>query len=216
MEMQYSIIKFENINLETRQGNKLRGYFANKYKENELIHNHKDDKFIYQYPKVQYKIVDGTPMVCGIKEGGKLIHSIGFETDSILIDNNKMETFQKEVITSRERFEVTNDYVNYKFLTPWVALNQKNIKIYEESNSIEKEEMLKRVLIGNILSMAKGLDYNVLERIHVWINMKECSVNLKNIPMKTFKGSFKVNFHIPDYLGIGKSVSRGFGTIKRG
>jgi hypothetical protein len=34
-------------------------------------------------------------------------------------------------------------------------------------------------------------------------------------PMIGFLGNFSVNFEIPDYWGIGKSVSRGFGTIKR-
>ncbi|MGQ9534929.1 MAG: CRISPR-associated endonuclease Cas6 [bacterium] len=31
--------------------------------------------------------------------------------------------------------------------------------------------------------------------------------------MLAFLGTFSVNFEIPDYWGIGKSVSRGFGTI---
>jgi len=30
-----------------------------------------------------------------------------------------------------------------------------------------------------------------------------------------FLGTFSVNFEIPDYWGIGKSVSRGFGTVKK-
>jgi hypothetical protein len=33
--------------------------------------------------------------------------------------------------------------------------------------------------------------------------------------MLGFLGSFSVNFEIPDYWGIGESMSRGFGTIKR-
>ena len=33
--------------------------------------------------------------------------------------------------------------------------------------------------------------------------------------MLVFFGKFSVNFEIPDYWGIGKSVSRGFGTVKR-
>jgi CRISPR/Cas system CSM-associated protein Csm3 (group 7 of RAMP superfamily) len=32
--------------------------------------------------------------------------------------------------------------------------------------------------------------------------------------MAAFSGEFMANFHIPDGLGIGKSVSRGFGTVK--
>jgi hypothetical protein len=38
---------------------------------------------------------------------------------------------------------------------------------------------------------------------------------LKDTPMLGFLGTFSVNFEIPDYWGIGKSVSRGFGTVKR-
>ena len=30
-----------------------------------------------------------------------------------------------------------------------------------------------------------------------------------------FKGYFYVNFEIPNDLGIGKSISRGFGTVKK-
>ena len=33
--------------------------------------------------------------------------------------------------------------------------------------------------------------------------------------MLGFLGAFSVNFAIPDYWGIGKSVSRGFGTVIR-
>jgi hypothetical protein len=33
--------------------------------------------------------------------------------------------------------------------------------------------------------------------------------------MLGFLGTFSVNFEIPDYWGIGKSVSRGFGTVMK-
>jgi len=33
--------------------------------------------------------------------------------------------------------------------------------------------------------------------------------------MVGFKETFAVNFELPNYIGLGKSVSRGFGTIKR-
>mgnify|MGYP000253421783 CR=1 FL=1 len=44
---------------------------------------------------------------------------------------------------------------------------------------------------------------------------KEKGEALKGVPMLGFLGTFSVNFEIPDYWGIGKSVSRGFGTVKR-
>jgi hypothetical protein len=40
-------------------------------------------------------------------------------------------------------------------------------------------------------------------------------MNFKNIPMVCFTGEFTMNFLLPDYLGIGKQVARGFGTVRR-
>jgi hypothetical protein len=33
------------------------------------------------------------------------------------------------------------------------------------------------------------------------------------VGMTGFKGTFSVNFELPDYIGLGKSASRGFGAI---
>ncbi|MBI3008405.1 MAG: CRISPR-associated endonuclease Cas6 [Candidatus Omnitrophica bacterium] len=64
--------------------------------------------------------------------------------------------------------------------------------------------------------MSKGLGYTVPEPIRVSIrHIKEVKTSLKGTPMLGFIGTFSVNFEIPDYWGIGKSVSRGFGTVRR-
>ncbi len=64
--------------------------------------------------------------------------------------------------------------------------------------------------------ISKSLGYTVPETITVnFGNLKEVQTTLKGTPMLGFLGTFSVNFEIPDYWGIGKSVSRGFGTIKR-
>ncbi len=53
-----------------------------------------------------------------------------------------------------------------------------------------------------------------------WLSEKRLAMGLVGLsvskaPMLGFLGSFSENFEIPDYWGIGKSVSRGFGTVKR-
>ncbi len=216
MEIDYSLVGFKNLELKQSQAVKLRGFFANLYEDNKLVHNHNGRNVIYQYPKVQYKVIDSIPTICGVEEGVNIIRTIGYEVDSIKIDNETLEVFQKRIEFSRELFGMAKDYVDYKFITPWMALNQKNAIKYEKFNDIEKGELLKQVLIGNILSLAKGLNYTVEEKIYVWIDLEEISVNFKNIKMKAFKGKFRTNFVIPNYLGIGKSVARGFGTVKGG
>ena len=39
------------------------------------------------------------------------------------------------------------------------------------------------------------------------------SVQFKDETVLGFRGEFSVNFRIPPLLGLGKSVSRGFGTV---
>jgi hypothetical protein len=47
------------------------------------------------------------------------------------------------------------------------------------------------------------------------VNNEETMARLKSTLVLGFLGSFSVNFEIPDYFGLGKWVSRGFGTIKK-
>jgi len=96
-------------------------------------------------------------------------------------------------------------------------LNEENYERYQRCEIWgKKKELLKKILIGNIISMSKGLGYTVPAPIKANIvKFKEVPTSLKRNPMLGFLGSFSVNFEIPDYLGLGKSVSRGFGTVKR-
>lgn len=215
MELNYTLVKFNDIDMKTRDGVKLRGYFAQKYEENDIMHNHKRDGFIFTYPKIQYKVINNKPFICGIAEGANVAARVGIDTDEISVKSNELNTYEKEVIKHKVEFGLSKDYVEYKLLTPWMALNQSNIRIYRNSSNIEKEEMLKKILIGNILSMSKGVEYTVKDTIYAWVDLQEVLAKFKNIDMVTFKGRFKVNFKIPDYLGVGKAVSRGFGTVIR-
>lgn len=214
MNLDYTMVKFENLRVPKTYSSKIRGYFGNKYKEYEVLHNHRDNGFVFEYPKVQYKIIDENPLICALNEGCSIVAKLGVLEDEITIDHKSFDISQKEIIKKKVNFGINNDYIEYKFLSPWMALNQKNIHKYDKCNNIEKEEFLKSILIGNIISMSKGIGYTVPNKIYAWINLEEINVKLKGINMKAFKGTFKTNFIIPDYLGIGKSVSRGFGTVK--
>jgi len=102
-------------------------------------------------------------------------------------------------------------------LLPNLVLNEEYYEKYQRFGSEEKrKELLSRVLVGNILSIAKSLGYTVKEEIRAEIKrIRETATKLKGTPMLGFRGEFAVNFEIPDYFGLGKSVARGFGTIVR-
>ena len=119
----------------------------------------------------------------------------------------------KVLDVDKVNIKVLDYYKEYEFITPWIALNQKNIEKYKSLDNYEKEEFLKRILIGNILSFAKSFNIFIEEKLSCEILLEEEKVQSKNINYISFKGKFKTNIEIPELIGLGKSVAKGFGTI---
>lgn len=194
----------------------LRGFFATKFNEYKLLHQHNADKFIYNYPLIQYKMINKIPMVIGINEGADVLIDIYDKCEKIRLRDNVYEIVEREISYKNEDFGLSDKFHTYKFETPWFALNQENFTDkYQRMNSTEQKELLRKTLVGNILSMSKSLGYTVPSQIKCETNLHPGSSRMKGIEIATFKGQFMVNFLIPDYFGLGKSVSRGFGTVKR-
>lgn len=209
-------IKYTDIDVSVSTSTMIRGYFANKYKEIDEMHNHNGDKFIYRYPNIQYKVINNNPVIVGINKGAEILKEKNiFCEDNIKIGNNEIVSNQRKIISQKVSFGICKEIQKYEFVTPWLALNQTNIKKYKSLDIIEKNILLEKIIIGNILTISKGMEYTVEDKIRVRLDLEEVSVKLKGNSMIGFKGYFYTNFEIPDDLGIGKSISRGFGTIKR-
>ncbi|ODS41196.1 hypothetical protein BEH94_09685 [Candidatus Altiarchaeales archaeon WOR_SM1_SCG] len=193
----------------------LRGFFATKFNEYVLLHQHHLGEFIYSYPLVQYKILNNIPTVIGINEGAEVLKEIYDKYDSIKLGDEEYRIYQREIIIKEQEFGVSGKFHKYKFLTPWFALNQKNFQEYKELNNKDRKEKLRKIMIGNIIAVSKGLSYVVDREIKLDAELVEVRSPFKGQEITTFNGEFIVNFNIPDLLGIGKSVSRGFGTIKK-
>lgn len=195
---------------------KVRGHIGRKFIEDSLLHNHTESgKHIFRYPVVQYKVIDGNPLLIGIKDGIDSLWRVFDDIYKLNLDNTDYEIFDKESLLKQVHLGVKDIQIPYSLLTPWLALNEKNYERYQKLGSWQKrKELLEKILIGNIISMSKSLGYTVPEPIKASIgNLRELPTSLKGTPMLGFLGTFSVNFEIPDYWGIGKSVSRGFGTV---
>lgn len=216
MDIDLLIFKLGKNLINRRDIPKLRGFIADKYSQHVEFHNHMENGgFKYGYPMIQYKVVDSAPVLIAINEACQLLIKLSFELKEININEKMIEINEKEFTVKKEKFGLSQEPIQYHFLTPWMALNQDNYKKFLDCDNIEKEELLNKIIIGNVLSISKSLSYFIEEKIIVESDLEPCKVNFKNQAMIAFKGSFWTNFYIPDYLGIGKSVSRGFGAIKR-
>jgi hypothetical protein len=199
------------------QGKDLRGAVAALVPEEPLFHQHDGDRLVYSYPKIQYKSLQGVAYLVGLAEGGAALGRINFLGRTFRLGGEMYSVESVQASFHRRRFGLAPDVRTYLFVSPWMALNERNFERYQMSGDPERRrDLLRRVLTGNLLSMSKGLGYTVRDRISVdFERIWEKPVRLKGTPMVGFKGSFAANFRIPNFWGIGKSTSRGFGAIQR-
>ena len=212
-------VEFPEIELKTRDAHKLRGYFGNVFRSHSpLLHNHYETgELRYRYPLVQYKVLKGIPTLVALGEGAELLADLFLKIRDIEIEGRMYPVTNKHIKSSQWEIGVTNDLRKYQFKTLWMALNQKNHKAYILGNANEKSQLLKRILIGNILSFFKntGLQLGPDQRIMTALEVEERKTTFKDHSMLAFTGTFTANVDLPNLIGIGKSVSRGFGTIHR-
>jgi len=183
-----------------------------------LLHQHLEDGAVkYNYPFVQYKYVSGKCLIIGIDEGAKVINNLNLIGEKVAFFRQEFGILKKDVSFQESPYGTTSTMTFYTFLTSWIALNEKNYEKYQRLGRwAKRKELLEKILIGNIISMSKSLGYTVPAPINANIDkFKEIKTSLKGTPMLGFIGTFSVNFEIPDYRGIGKSVSREFGTAVR-
>lgn len=195
----------------------LRGFFATKFNEFVELHNHITDKFVYNYPSIQYKMLDQKPLIVGIKNGVDILKEIFDEYEIITLNDKNYKITERSMTIKKKDFCLTNKNYFYEFITPWAALNDNNyVKYMLIENEESRVELLSKILIGNLISMSKDLGYFVDGRINCEFYLKsKKKIIFKDNELLSFYGRFKVNFCIPDYLGIGRHVSLGYGTVHR-
>lgn len=217
--VQITKISFPDIQLKTRDAHKLRGYFGSLFKEHSpLLHNHYDNgELRYQYPLVQYKVLDKTPTLVAIEEGAELLTRLFLKINSIQVDGRTYAIHSKQIENQKVQIGYSESLMEYRFNTYWMGLNQDNHKKYLKFNASQKEELLNRILIGNILSVYKSLDIFLSpdQKLMTKHRLSRTSTRFKNQDMLVFSGEFITNALLPDDIGLGKSVSRGFGSISK-
>jgi hypothetical protein len=215
MELFITTIKFPEISLATRDAHKLRGYFGDLFRDySPLLHNHLETgENRYAYPLVQYKVIDNIPYLVGVNEGGELLINLFLKINELRINDVVYPVFHKNIDNIKYDINVTEELFQYKFKTLWMALNQENFRLYNTANGSEKKEMLDNILKGNILSFFTGMGYHIEKRIILTATLMEKETKFKDKNMIAFSGSFVTNVRLPDFIGLGKAVSRGFGVI---
>lgn len=183
---------------------------------NILFHNHKDEGLRYSYPLIQYKRIKGKATIVCIGEGTKAVGEFfSGREKNVKLGDKEIELELESVKAKKMLIQVWESNFTYT-CRKWLPLNQENYEKFQSIESLkEKCAFLEKILIGNVLSFAKGLDIRFEKEVKVDIlNFEEKdTMKYKNISFATFDLTFKSNVSIPNYIGLGKGVSHGFGTV---
>lgn len=185
--------------------------------ENELFHNHNDKGFRYAYPLIQYKRKNGKPLMLCLDSGVESsFHFFSNHQEGIMLGNRKYNLVVDELNITTASLDVTKGAFKYT-VNDWLPLNQKNYRVYFSLKSeIEQLEFLENIMTGNILSFAKGIDWRITSQVKVRINkIKNIKkITFKQNPRMAFSISFSCNIKLPNYIGIGKNASLGYGVVE--
>ena len=155
--------------------------------------------------------------IFGFNGGYKILAEVFNKINYLKINHRHIEIPEKSIQVMEEKIGMSDDFIRYRFITPWMALNQNNYGEYKQLDPIEKEKKLNRILWGNLRTLAHGFNYWIedQEKLKVSGHFEMKEGRFKGNTMLTFTGEFITNFYIPHYSGIGKQVARGYGTVEK-
>lgn len=194
-----------------RDAEKLRGFFASRFRDDDYFHNHhQDGSSIYRMPLIQYKICEGILTVLGYQSMVPIVAEKFLKINSIELNGRSIKNFETSVTLSDEDFIVSEDLHEYGFESLWLCVNQNNYMNY-----INQKLDLNQVLVNHLLTNFKGYNIEAHKKIMVKGHYKEHLVKVNNKERFGFTGRFTTNVKMPDWQGIGKMKSVGFGCVKR-
>ncbi|HMQ59268.1 MAG TPA: CRISPR-associated endonuclease Cas6 [Flavilitoribacter sp.] len=188
-------------------------------RESDLFHNHTDEGTLYRYPLIQYKVVHRKAGMICLNEGADAIHRLFQEQDlSVRVGSREFQLEVEDLDLGYRQVQTWQNSFLYSLLN-WLPLNQEQHRRWQslEGDDRAQGELLEKILIGHILAFASGVDWQAEHRIEARIE------RIREMKLLTYKGgkklavslNFRTNVSLPDFVGLGKGASVGFGIVKR-
>lgn len=183
-----------------------------------LFHNHEGNSLRYRYPLIQYKRIGGKAAILCLGDGTDEISEF-FEAGNLDFHiGNRDEAYKVERMAAGQwLLQVWNTEFTYT-IRKWLPFNSENYAAYQQLTGLaERATMLEHILVGNMLSMCTGLGVHLEKQITCTIRtLSEPRLyRFKGVKMQGVDVVFRTNLYMPDYVGLGKGVSHGFGMIHR-
>ena len=193
----------------------MKGVFINQFADDPIIpllNGQYRKEFLY--PRVQVKILNEQIYLVGINEGVNYLLSLKEKFNTLDFGNITFRINDINIDENSDILSPSNQPIKYRFISPWVALNPGTKKRYKNLNNSERIKYLSKLLTHNILFLGKEMEITIDTKVYTWLTLSSLfpkPVGEKN--WGSFSGGFKTNFILPNYIGLGNGITRGFGTI---
>ncbi len=226
MNSNLSLIHYKPKNFRIDQNifpSSVRQYFADNYKH-PLFHNHyPDGKSIYRSKGVpfQFKVINNEVFILALNEGVEFAESFQWPNE-IRMPLGRIGLFIELVLASKSKGRATfqpTEFQCYRNISPYIALNQEKYKAYLTLPEKDRRTFIENGIANHILTAAKWCGITVNKEKHLirtkLVQMKESHpLKIKDdLYFIPFDIMFECNTELPDYMGIGRFVSRGYGTV---
>lgn len=188
--------------------------------EHDHFHNHDNETggFHYRMPLIQYKQERGKPMLLCLNEGIEALHHFFAKPDWALNLNGREVSVRIGKLDLQQCHLSTQDKQYRYHLRQWIGLRDDNYGIYTRlDGAVERLYFLQKVLHNQVLGLLEELGAAPTEEpllLKIQQVKDEKWVSFKKIKMLAFSLEFSANVKLPNYLGLGKGCSEGWGVVK--
>lgn len=218
MKLPILIVQFNN-EITPQEIQLFRGAVIASLNEKDILfHNHTENGVVYHYPRIQYKRIHKKAAIICIKEGIKSIGEL-FCAESYHYKFGEREVDMRidTINTYQTDIDFCEEPKRYRLLN-WLPLNSENYKEYQAIEGMaQRITFLEEKLVGNLLSFFSEMGFRAEQKIelHIADITGQRLAHYKGVRLMAFDIEFRVNLTLPQYIGLGKSASIGFGTLTK-
>ena len=168
----------------------------------------------YLYPRVQVKILKEQIYIVGINEGVNPVLSLVDNLELFNFGDITVKIEKIDIEQNKDPVSLVDKLLRYKFITPWVALNAGSNKKFRGIKEDNKILFLNKLLGQNLLFLSKELGLDIESKIYTKVKVESMDPhNHEENGWRSFNGEFRTNFMLPNFIGFGNGITRGFGSI---
>lgn len=209
------LITFD-FNIRGEEVSRWRGAFVEMAGwDEDILHNHEEGgECKYRYPLIQYRAIRGKAVIFAMGEALPIIQEI-LTRESLAIRWAEKE-YSLPILDIR-----LDEYFLREIFTPktytlhrWLPLHGKRYKKWlEMDNLVDRVLLLEETLKKQLATFCKQYGFDIENKLETRLQniLRTEQVYAFQTPMIMFTIEYSANILLPENIGIGRAISRGFG-----